>query len=734
MKNIVFVFSILITLALFQRNPVQAQTIERIKGEEILLTNYTTSWIGNDGGWEEVHIPHDMLNMFVSDDGTVATICSWDEGGTNVGVFKDGKLISRPEGSGTGGWGRFSGSAVALDDNYVYQLLSQHGCDGGNSDLNINGLPQFPPCDEKYEWKTIRRYDIQTGLGAPFEGGYGYKGDMLVVCWERDRNLTGLAVDDNNLYVAVTGSGAQNQPDSIKIYNRRTMSYQSGYAVKGGTGHLCCDRKGGLWMMQGREIIRLNAADGKILKQRLTLSEGVVANCFSIDNHNDRLLLPNSGVDMNVLIYHDIYNQPRLYTTFGKTGGVFAADEDHLEGETGELRFIGPTAAGVDANGNIYVANTTVSNGRGAVIEAYNEKTKSRLWKCEGLIFTATADFKRDDLHYFYSPEKIHRIDYGKSGGRLDEFVALTVNPFRFPDDERIRKDGGFITSCFKRSIEGKDFFVCFRYVWRIVGGYRFDKPNYGYIGIPCFFLNNGDPDKQIPIPMWLDDNGDGKRQESEYRYYPEINQYSMSMFVDKVGNIWRGTRGQGFFFWKLKGLNEHGVPQYDDPVLYPLPENFSDAKRIYYNPSTDELFLAGFSPQYPDKKDTWWAMGSTIVRCDRFLERAAKNEIVKGWKPDLIFYIPFNIEDGSKLDYDNAKAFAAEGDYIFIAIARYGYITVYDKSTGKLVGRIEPGDNVHKQSGWCDFNYAINVMQREDGSYLILHEENAFAKILCYS
>ena len=126
--------------------------------------------------------------------------------------------------------------------------------------------------------------------------------------------------------------------------------------------------------------------------------------------------------------------------------------------------------------------------------------------------------------------------------------------------------------------------------------------------------------------------------------------------------------------------------------------------------------------------------MGSTIVRCDRFLVRAAKNEIVKGWKPDLIFYIPFNIEDGSKLDYDNAKAFAAEGDYIFIAIARYGYITVYDKSTGKLVGRIETGDNVHKQSGWCDFNYAINVMQREDGSYLILHEENAFAKILCYS
>ena len=187
MKNRSWTLGLLFVSSLSVGNFVQAQTVEKIRGEEVLLTNYTTSWIGNDGGWEEVHIPHDMLNMFVSDDGTVATICGWDEGGTNVGVFKDGKLISRPEGSGTGGWGRFSGSAVALDDNYVYQLLSQHGCDGGNSDLNINGLPQFPPCDEKYEWKTIRRYDIKTGLGAPFKGGYGYKGDMLVVCRERDR-------------------------------------------------------------------------------------------------------------------------------------------------------------------------------------------------------------------------------------------------------------------------------------------------------------------------------------------------------------------------------------------------------------------------------------------------------------------------------------------------------------------------------------------------------------------
>ena len=125
--------------------------------------------------------------------------------------------------------------------------------------------------------------------------------------------------------------------------------------------------------------------------------------------------------------------------------------------------------------------------------------------------------------------------------------------------------------------------------------------------------------------------------------------------------------------------------------------------------------------------------MGSTIVSCKDFLLKAEAGEFSKESKVDMTLYIPFNIEDGSQRDYTNAKAFTVEGGYIFVAIARYGYITIYDRKTGKFVGRIEPGDEVHRQSGWTDFNYAINAMKQTDGSYIILHEENAFAKVLCY-
>ena len=83
----------------------QAQTIEPVDSKDLTLKNYSTSWIGNDGGYEEAHIPHDMWNIYTNNDGIVATICGWDEGGTNVGVYQNGRLISRPEGSGTGAGG-----------------------------------------------------------------------------------------------------------------------------------------------------------------------------------------------------------------------------------------------------------------------------------------------------------------------------------------------------------------------------------------------------------------------------------------------------------------------------------------------------------------------------------------------------------------------------------------------------------------------------------------------------
>lgn len=39
----------------------------------------------------------------------------------------------------------------------------------------------------------------------------------------------------------------------------------------------------------------------------------------------------------------------------------------------------------------------------------------------------------------------------------------------------------------------------------------------------------------------------------------------------------------------------------------------------------------------------------------------------------------------------------------------------------------------IANDGGWADFNYCINARRDSDGSYLIMNEENAFAKVLVY-
>lgn len=54
---------------------LSAQKTEPVCGERYRLKGYTTSWIGNVGGKEQSHIPHYMLNMFVTSEGVAMSGC-----------------------------------------------------------------------------------------------------------------------------------------------------------------------------------------------------------------------------------------------------------------------------------------------------------------------------------------------------------------------------------------------------------------------------------------------------------------------------------------------------------------------------------------------------------------------------------------------------------------------------------------------------------------------------------
>jgi hypothetical protein len=714
------------------------------------LTDYQTSWIANDGGAPRTHVPHSMESLFVRGDGTIATICGWDEGGTNVGVWKDGAIVSIPQESGTGSWGRNSGKAVAMDDQYVYQLMRFNG-NSGNDNLNSNGLRQYPPKGSGIEWQLITRYYANDGKPAVFSEGYGPLRNMLLVVTQADRLLQGLAVTDDKLIVSVPGMSELSIPDSLKIYDKTAMSNTpvGGFRItQGGVGYLCADKRGFVWMLQPelRRIVAINLINGGIRAQSvINLPAGVDAKSFSIDareSGQERILIANSGKDLNILIYTNIYTNPTLSGTFGVTGGNLvkspkAGGGEYLQGEAGLLRFPGPTGVGVDDAGNIYVSNMFATTPT-AALYSYNEATQVENWKQEGLAFTSTADFDQTQLNRVFSTDKMLDLDYTKTGQRMDKLVASTLDPFAYPRDFRTEPNPPtpIKTGVFKRLVNGKDFLFVTNMYSSILGGYRFDKENHGYIAIPCMEI------RLDGSKFWTDANGDGQQTADEIKTFAAAN--SFSIYPDHNGNIWMADRStqpaySSFRVWRLTGISSGGLLQYDNPASYRLPAYVKDVNRVLYDAERDEMLVSCYTDAHPTPNTALWGqVGTTILTFKNMTQKMANLGSVpsENWQYDQELIIPASrlTSIGTITDPGvevSCKAMTYAGDYIFCFLTADGKINVYERG-GKnaYAGQLNPLALI-TQNGWTDFTYAVNARKNADGTYEILAEENAFAKMI---
>lgn len=713
------------------------------------LTNYQTSWIANDGGTPYTHVPHSMDAIFVRGDGMVASITGWDEGGTNVGLWKDGKVYSVPYESGTGSWGRNSGKAVVLDDKYVYQLMIFNG-NSGNDNLNDNGLRQYPPKNEGIEWQLITRYYVETGNAAPFKEGYGPYGNMLIVANQEGRYLKGLAIADNKLIVAVPGIPEYNIPDSIKIYDKNEMSTShplGGFKIsEGGVGYIAADKRGIVWMLQeeNNQIVGIDLTNGA-KRFTINLPSDVIPKSFSVDTRiggQERILVANSGKDLNVLIYTNIYSKnPTLSDTFGVTGGTLVKSPkpdggEYLQGEMGNLRFPGPTGVGIDDNGNIYVSNMFPGTST-SVLYSYNENTKKLNWKLEGLVFTSTGDFDQTQHNIVYGTDKLYELDYSKQGNRMDKLIATTHDPFTFPSDFRQEEPSPIKCGVFKRKIQGEDFLFVTNMYSSILGGYRFDKKTHGYIAIPCMELRVDQ--------LWEDKNGDGQKNDNEISQFSKINTFSI--FPDKNGNIWMTDQistpsNIHFKYFKLKGIDDNGVLQYESPISYKLPEYIIEVTRLMYDAERDEMIVGCYTQANPNPAPSVWGQVGTTVLVYKNIKEKLANTIAnptENWKHDQELILPASSKSGTGSVTDpgveiGTKSIAFAGDYFFMFLAMNGKINVYNRETCEFIGQITPGTEVGEKSGWTDFTYALNARKNDDGSYELLGEENGYAKIIHYT
>jgi hypothetical protein len=176
-----------------------------------------TSWIGNTYGGAKKWVQQDIHALAVTADGTVFTNVPWDEGGGNVGEYREGELVHFA--GHTHGWGANGGEAVAANAKYVYFGMEMRNEGGRLSDPGT-----WPPKGSTW-FGVSRRTRADISRPASFPGGKGGKGDTLKESFlpvvevpeKTDGALPGICADDARLYVA------DPQAAQIKVFDAETM-------------------------------------------------------------------------------------------------------------------------------------------------------------------------------------------------------------------------------------------------------------------------------------------------------------------------------------------------------------------------------------------------------------------------------------------------------------------------------------------------------------------------------
>ncbi|MBK9577813.1 MAG: hypothetical protein IPO40_12110 [Fibrobacteres bacterium] len=492
-----------------------------------------------------------------------------------------------------------------------------------------------------------------------------------------------------------------------------------------------------------------------------TIRSVIDPTALAFDNAGN-LLVADNGPDQNIKFFS--LKPVKFLRTFGDSGGVFArsrpgAKNTYLPGQVDARRFWGIRGLAVDEKGILYVGNTGIpmQTMGGTNIRAFAPTPDSSLlWENHGLAFVNNADAdpvsNGQDL---YLNAKRFRMDYSKNPGDSWKFTAVTLDPFRFPKDARLTIP---MASVWERRLEGKRFQYHTNMYGEFVYVVRFEDTS--EIGIPTAFFNTyGDRTTGWGADSaptwernetntrkrwyWVDRNGDGIAQKTEYGTYDNWNIYNQGFDVDEKGDIWMGGTGDTSTYFRAGGvariragaLNAKGVPAFDVGALerwsIPFKEGQGAAIRIKHMAAGDQLLLAeGASP--------YFSAGIHVYR--NFTDLAKRQKVCR---------IDLGYDDkGKEVHLDQGTdvmtlpmSFTADSEYVYVGYLDNGRYsrqrceaTVYSATTCQPVGWMAPDSQyLGGFAGTIDIVNGLNVAVQADGHRVVMMEEDGAGKVLAY-
>jgi hypothetical protein len=686
--------------------------------------DYTVSWIGNSFSGALKWVQQDIEDIYVMQDGTVYTILFWDEGGGEITAYKNGDILGIAD--HTHGWGYNGGSSIAVNSKYLY-----FGQVVGNEGGNLVELDTWPP--KGFNWFGIsRRLLSDIKKPAPFPGGKGgNKGDTLKGAFlpinevpeTTNTSIAGIYATDTHIYVSCP------YDSTIRIYNAESMEPITSWSMER-PGRLWIDSEGKLWVIQKGDkdnpskILRFST-DGKLLPQQIVLSKEVEPTDICIDSRN-RIFVSDTGLNQQVLIYSNIKSSPELSETFGVKGGIYSGNP----GEFKDLKFRDPAGVGVDKAGNIYVANKFGTTGGSTVLESYTDKGKLN-WRLFGLHFIDCADIDPTSPNEtdVYTREDHFVIDYDNPIGKQWTYKGYTVDRFKYPEDPRIHiwSGGGQI-----KWIKGKKFLVInTMHMESYLQVYRFDSSKGSETTIPSVLFVSGHQNREGWPPhqpengewIWRDSNGNGSFDPDEYVSNGDKNSPgTWGIYIDDDGNLWQATVTEGIRKFPLQGLDTYGNPIWDYKTMQtlPMPEPFTEIRRIQYDAKDDVMYLGGWTVDHPYDNHNWKELGQVVIRYDNWStdKREIRYQLLTPW---------------DTMNEVVTMSMSVAGDYLFLGETfKGGNIHVYNKDSGEHVLDMTTSSEIGR-IGWVDIPYGYHARKRANGEYLIFVEDDWKSKVLMY-
>ena len=694
---------------------------------------HVTSWLGNTYPGAKKWVQQDIRAMAVTDDGTVFTNVEWEEGGGNVGQYRNGELIRYAR--HTHGWGAMGGEAIAVNSKYVFIGMVMGSEGGGLKDENT-----WPPKGAKW-FGFSRRLRSDISKAAPFAGGKGGKGDtlkesFLVVAEVPEKGgapIAGMVATETELILSEPNAS------EVQVFDCETMKPLRRWKIDR-AGPLALEAPGKVWMLQRKtetapgRLLRFTQT-GQELSPAVTFAERVTptAFCFAPEG---KLLVADAGVAQQIRIYEGSDERFRETSAFGEERGIYAEPV----GAFGSRRFNQIAALGCDASGNICVAQDGQTGGGGTVLESYALASGKLNWRLFGLTFVDMADIDPASDGDFFTKEEHFKFDYAQPIGREWSYAGFTVDRFHYPQDPRLHI---WSAGAWVRRIGGRRILFVNDMNGEHLQVYRFASDGKNEFAIPSgFFAKRRVSDKKdLSWPphqpekgewIWRDTDGNGAFNADEFAINTVADApVAQGWWVDNRGNVWLATETHGIRLFPQQGLDAKGNPVWNFATMqvFAAPAEFKQIKRLRYLPESDTLFLAGTTDEH--KNQHWKPSGPVIARYDSWL----KGQGALRWK--IVTPYASGSQGHSSCE---PMGFDVAGDFLFVPFTgaskpdnvKQGRVEVFRASDGLSAGHLEPSEDVG-EIGLQDLRECLVAHRRADGEFVVLLEDDYKSKVVVY-